>query len=621
MPPAAVLVVRRLADPAPTRIGEADAAVASVQWERAVQGALSRCYRQAVRPAAGPVPASAPAVLFLDPAELLACLARDALSGVVADAWWWRAWLRATGRSTHERLLETWIREARHVPAAMAVLQTCGLASRLAGALSPREARTLFIAVTEAYDVPGLAAPAPADTPVVRRLECADDIAQDVRVSHGHRRVEDPPPRLAAEPPPPWDGLVPASSVPLGLGLEQRTLLGIALTLARAPLVARTRAFQHAFHAWRRAQHVGALRPISPDTTPEPPAMEPVSLDIASDEKPSGASEIVEPPPPRSVSADIAPAPPPQSISMPRDGVDVPERARRPDAQEPLSPRAHADLVVRRAPILEPSRVTEEAPRTPALVDASSHPDGIASPSIERRPAIAVSRNVVTKRTSPIDPIVALPAPAVESVRTGLGGVLFLINALQGLKLFDRLDDHFGVESSIGGWAWLEIVARCLLGDGRQDAALDPIWPMLAALDGRPPGAAITGTFRGLRSCRLPREWPTPDAPVPATDRPWQPLGLEPRGELRRFLDTLIPYLRWRVLNAMALNAGSAQDDDALLAGRLLYRHGRLTCTSTHVDLHMGLDHIDIAVRLAGLDANPGWVPALGRVITFYFEE
>ena len=34
----------------------------------------------------------------------------------------------------------------------------------------------------------------------------------------------------------------------------------------------------------------------------------------------------------------------------------------------------------------------------------------------------------------------------------------------------------------------------------------------------------------------------------------------------------------------------------------------------------MDLDQIDIAVRLAGLDANPGWVPALGRVVTFSFD-
>jgi hypothetical protein len=52
----------------------------------------------------------------------------------------------------------------------------------------------------------------------------------------------------------------------------------------------------------------------------------------------------------------------------------------------------------------------------------------------------------------------------------------------------------------------------------------------------------------------------------------------------------------------------------------VLVRRGRLAWSATHVDLRMTMDQVDIAVRLAGLDANPGWAPALGRVITFYFE-
>jgi hypothetical protein len=41
--------------------------------------------------------------------------------------------------------------------------------------------------------------------------------------------------------------------------------------------------------------------------------------------------------------------------------------------------------------------------------------------------------------------------------------------------------------------------------------------------------------------------------------------------------------------------------------------------TATHVDLVMPMNEISVPVRLAGLDANPGWVPELGRVVTFHF--
>ena len=45
----------------------------------------------------------------------------------------------------------------------------------------------------------------------------------------------------------------------------------------------------------------------------------------------------------------------------------------------------------------------------------------------------------------------------------------------------------------------------------------------------------------------------------------------------------------------------SPSDADALLAQRLLVRRGHLRSTATHVDLHMTMAQIDIAVRLAGL--------------------
>jgi hypothetical protein len=38
------------------------------------------------------------------------------------------------------------------------------------------------------------------------------------------------------------------------------------------------------------------------------------------------------------------------------------------------------------------------------------------------------------------------------------------------------------------------------------------------------------------------------------------------------------------------------------------------------VDLFFRLDQIDVRARLAGLDRDPGWVPALGRVITFHYQ-
>lgn len=213
-------------------------------------------------------------------------------------------------------------------------------------------------------------------------------------------------------------------------------------------------------------------------------------------------------------------------------------------------------------------------------------------------------------------PALAAPVgPRVQgdSVVTELGGVLFLVNVLESLRFFERLDDHFQVESTIGAWGWLEIVARCLIGRGDAGAAADPIWSALGTLDGRAPGAAIVPQVRVARQVALPTAWPQP-ARVPGMRV--RPLAFDPGPDLQRLLAVVVPYLRWRLLHALEMPSRR----DAPLASRLCYRRGRLEWTATHVDLHMEMSAIDIAVRLAGLDANPGWVPALGRVVTFHFD-
>lgn len=45
----------------------------------------------------------------------------------------------------------------------------------------------------------------------------------------------------------------------------------------------------------------------------------------------------------------------------------------------------------------------------------------------------------------------------------------------------------------------------------------------------------------------------------------------------------------------------------------------RLIATPSHLDLHFRLNDANPAVRRVGLDINPGWLPWLGRVVTFHY--
>jgi hypothetical protein len=50
-------------------------------------------------------------------------------------------------------------------------------------------------------------------------------------------------------------------------------------------------------------------------------------------------------------------------------------------------------------------------------------------------------------------------------------------------------------------------------------------------------------------------------------------------------------------------------------------RPGRIAVTRTHVDVILDLEQIELAVRITGLDQNPGWVRGLGRIVSFHFED
>jgi hypothetical protein len=108
----------------------------------------------------------------------------------------------------------------------------------------------------------------------------------------------------------------------------------------------------------------------------------------------------------------------------------------------------------------------------------------------------------------------------------------------------------------------------------------------------------------------------------------------------------------WRLLRDLACALGlpedepiaqflAAQDYDTMVAPLLLatvladlealYRPdgpwplplrqtARLWATETHLDLDLAANEVEIEVRLAGLDLDPGWVPWLGRIVTFHYD-
>jgi hypothetical protein len=82
---------------------------------------------------------------------------------------------------------------------------------------------------------------------------------------------------------------------------------------------------------------------------------------------------------------------------------------------------------------------------------------------------------------------------------------------------------------------------------------------------------------------------------------------------LRRWLNWMVPYLRARLSLALAVD-----EDDAM--SLLLRRRCRIELSDGRLDAFFSLQDHPIEIRLAGLDRNPGWVPAAGRFVAFHFD-
>ena len=85
---------------------------------------------------------------------------------------------------------------------------------------------------------------------------------------------------------------------------------------------------------------------------------------------------------------------------------------------------------------------------------------------------------------------------------------------------------------------------------------------------------------------------------------------------MQRWMCWAFPLLYHVLLRALGEVVATPQD----LKEVMLRKTGTLYCTATHVDLVMGMDQITLPVRQAGLDADPGWLADLMRVVSFHFE-
>ncbi|WP_123784167.1 hypothetical protein [Corallococcus macrosporus] len=324
------------------------------------------------------------------------------------------------------------------------------------------------------------------------------------------------------------------------------------------------------------------------------------------------------------------------------------------------------------APLTEPRKPPARAspgPEVPAVSPSTSVAQGNASPSplsrealsdapasgTERRPldaaipassmgTTASSTPRLTERASPTDNDGTSDASGTpeqdtsprhvtdEALPTAAGGLLFLVPMLNALGLVEFLADHPSLADLGIPQRFLRYVAE-RLGVPSTD-------PLLRVLPEAPAGplpvpSAFTFPLRfqtgvGARApFRLVRE-PTGRS-VAFDARTRVPLAATPRGGtlpppfdslLAAILEQPLPWDDATLLLRGALLAvGRVTRRRAHMGLRaLVLRPGRVVATRTHLDLVFAASQVDIRIRRAGLDINPGWVPWLARVIQYHYQ-
>jgi len=191
-------------------------------------------------------------------------------------------------------------------------------------------------------------------------------------------------------------------------------------------------------------------------------------------------------------------------------------------------------------------------------------------------------RAVVEPATAPAPPMLPVGLPGGEElppntniamVTSRLGGVFYLLNVAIALGLYGDFTTPRARGINLPIWDFVRLAGWHL---APRRFRRDPLWQLVAHLAGR-------------------------DA------RGWQrdPLWVT---------QSLVPHLRSRI--ARALGVAHLRD-----AGAVLCVHRAQVVTSpAHLDVFFSLAAHPMAIRLAGLDRDPGWIPAADRTVTFHYD-
>jgi hypothetical protein len=232
----------------------------------------------------------------------------------------------------------------------------------------------------------------------------------------------------------------------------------------------------------------------------------------------------------------------------------------------------------------------------------SSATDGARAPSDEQRwqrvddlpiphdTFVAPGAGRALRVTSPtaVENVTTTPKPDLTpfALSSDYAGVFYLVNVLLHMELYADFTNPERASLPLPLGDLLALIGARVSGDAFRR---DVIWRVLADVAGREPRQPPRRTLR---------------------------TGIVRRRDVRafnRWFASLRTRMEARLALALAMPA-------AQTLSHVCGHRGTLTLTDTRLDVCFPLEEHPLGIRLAGLDRDPGWVPALGRIITYHYD-
>lgn len=571
--PGETLFLRRLAVRGRAAgIGTLAAAQAGDMAGRAVDGADPRADR-------------AQAVRFGSRAALLACLLADLLAGRAGTRWFWRSYSDLYVLPPVHAAIRVLAREPLELPAVAAHLAGTTAWTGLWRDFSPGDALDLLAAVQSGTGwaiapTTGSAAPASPSGPSPHTAGPIhpdpiwagfDDLVLPPLTAKA--RAGDPRLRLALVLAL-WQRspqVLAGGDVAQGLAAMERSIAGESrspLVAARGlhPTVVGMPSPAGRFGPYRERTHV---HPLHGPAAAKAPAR-PTPGNGTATAPPGAQAHGSEPYPTGDVMGPSLHTPPVSGPTAPKNLAEQGTKAPRTGSTTRLP--ARADRPVRpEGPGAETARDTKDPTHQVSQVGQLAT-DGPPPVSKAHRPASGMpppgpAYSLPSRESDRVEPQaprgVAIP-PREDRLATRQGGLFYLFNFLALPSVQHRLEPN-AYPGLAAGWIWLHQLGMAL--------GYRPDPPLLRFLTSQA-GLGEPDAFAGL-------------GPLPGIDD--------------------------------LLRLGAARCGEEVWGPSLCARPALVTATRSHLDVHYRLDDARLAVRRVGLDIDPGWLPWLGRVVSFHY--